>query len=329
MKKSRFQILSLDGGGLKGIFIASFLASIEKQLKVSIIDHFDLIAGTSTGGIIALGLGIGLKPKEILSLYLNNGLKIFPAQNSITRLFLFIKQIFFRKYSSAQLSKILKECFAENLLGHSKKRLLIPAFDSIRGRVYIYKTAHHKNLYFDYKEEMWNVALATSAAPTYFPSYVTSGFTRLIDGGIWANNPSMIALTEAIGYLNQNIEDIYILSIGTTHKQISTSSIHKYGGFIFWSKRAVELLMCGQDLSTTNQLYHILGEKRFLRVNPTVNKRFSMDKLSKELISIGETEARDHIKVVKERFLNHLAPKFIPAYKVEENYQSSEGRKNQ
>lgn len=139
----------------------------------------------------------------------------------------------------------------------------------------------------------------------------------------------MIALTEALGYLNQNIEDISIMSIGTTFRQISTSPIHSRGGLIVWSKKAVELLMHGQDLSTNNQLYHILGEKRFLRVNPAVNKRFSMDKLSKELISIGETEARDFIKIVKEKFLIHKAPEFIPAYKIKESNQSSKGREEQ
>lgn len=329
MKDSRFQILSLDGGGLKGIFTASFLATIEKQLEVNIVDNFDLIAGTSTGGIIALGLGIGLKPEDILSLYVKNGPKIFASQNSIQRFLLSVKHIFYRKYSSRKLSIVLKEYFEKNLLGHSDKRLLIPAFDSIRGRVYIYKTAHHKDLHCDYKEPMWKVALATAAAPTYFPSYITSGFTRLIDGGIWANNPAMIAMTEAVGYLNQKIEDISIMSIGTTFRQISTSPIHSRGGLVIWSKKAVEFLMQGQDLSTTNQLFHILGEKRFLRVNPGINKRFSMDKLSKDLISIGETEGRDCMKVVKEKFLIHKAPKFIPAYKIKESIQSSKGREEQ
>ena len=138
MKDSRFQILSLDGGGLKGIFTASFLATIEKHLEVNIVDHFDLIAGTSTGGIIALGLGIGLKPEDILSLYVKNGPKIFAAQNSIQRLLLSVKHIFYRKYSSRKLSMVLKEYFEENLLGHSDKRLLIPAYNSTRGCVYIF-----------------------------------------------------------------------------------------------------------------------------------------------------------------------------------------------
>src|SRR6266568_9013670 len=74
----RFQILSLDGGGIKGIFSAGILAAIEEDLNITVADHFDLIAGTSTGGIIAIGLGLGLRPREIVEFYLREGPAIFP-----------------------------------------------------------------------------------------------------------------------------------------------------------------------------------------------------------------------------------------------------------
>lgn len=73
----RFQILSLDGGGIKGLFSAAVLAKIEEDLGVTVADHFDLITGTSTGGIIALGLGIGLHPREIVHFYVSQGPAIF------------------------------------------------------------------------------------------------------------------------------------------------------------------------------------------------------------------------------------------------------------
>ncbi len=77
----RFQILSLDGGGIKGLFSAAVLASIEEDLGIRITDHFDLVTGTSTGGIIALGLGIGLRPREIVEFYVREGPRIFKKQD--------------------------------------------------------------------------------------------------------------------------------------------------------------------------------------------------------------------------------------------------------
>ncbi len=77
MTGGRFQILSLDGGGLRGMFSAAVLARLEEDLDVRVVDHFDLIAGTSTGGIIALGLGLGMSPRDILQFYTDHGPRIF------------------------------------------------------------------------------------------------------------------------------------------------------------------------------------------------------------------------------------------------------------
>ena len=116
----RFQILSLDGGGIKGIFSAAALANIENDLKVSIIDHFDLIVGTSTGGVIALGLGLGMRPMEILHFYVECGSKIFSNNFGVSPL----KHWLCRKYTDSQFHLALQKCFGNSRLADSMKRLV-------------------------------------------------------------------------------------------------------------------------------------------------------------------------------------------------------------
>src|SRR5687768_16236358 len=112
----RFQILALDGGGLKGLFAAAVLAEFERDLKVSLVDHFDLICGTSTGGLIALGLGAGMTPAEIVDFYVTTGPQIFPRRS-------WMRQVFSAKHEPGPLRAALEEIFGDRVLRDSKKRL--------------------------------------------------------------------------------------------------------------------------------------------------------------------------------------------------------------
>jgi patatin-like phospholipase/acyl hydrolase len=123
----KFQILSLDGGGIRGLYSAAILAKWEEDLHCSIADHFDLIVGTSTGGIIALGLGLGLKPREIVQFYLTKGAQIFP--NGWIPGYRGLRQYFANKFSAKPLEASLKDCFGDKVLGNSAKRLIVPSFD--------------------------------------------------------------------------------------------------------------------------------------------------------------------------------------------------------
>ena len=186
-------ILAIDGGGIKGVFPASFLASLEDSLGQNPADFFDLIAGTSTGGIIALGLGLGLSAKEILTFYEQHGPEIF-AGNRLLRV---LRHIGFSKYSSEPLRRALDSVLGNRVLGESKKRLIIPSCNLDTGEVHIWKTAHHPRLERDYKARAVDVALATTAAPSYFPTHRSAAGTPLVDGGVWANNPMGVAMVEA------------------------------------------------------------------------------------------------------------------------------------
>lgn len=174
------KILSIDGGGIRGVFPASFLTTIEDAIGHKIANYFDLIVGTSTGGIIALGLGLGLPAKDILSFYEEKGPAIFSGNWLFRRL----SQLFFPKYNVLPLRKALESIFNQSLfLGESKTRLVIPSFNLDTGEVHIYKTAHHQRFERDYKENVVDIALATSAAPTYFKTHLMPKGIPLVDGG--------------------------------------------------------------------------------------------------------------------------------------------------
>jgi patatin-like phospholipase/acyl hydrolase len=309
------QILSLDGGGIKGVFSAAILAAIEDDYKVRIIDHFDLIAGTSTGGIIAIALGLGMRPREIVNLYMNDGESIFDLS-----LVGWVSQLFRRKYSPKNLESTLKQYFQDKRLGDSTKRLLIPSYNLDDNDVYIFRTSHAERLRRDYKVPAWKVARATSAAPTYFPVCKEVENIRMIDGGVWANNPIMSAITESFGTLGVKLENTKVLSIGTFSEVESHTKSLDYGGKLPWIKNAriVDLLMRAQGISATNQARFLIGKNNVCRINPDVPKGlFNLDGAEKvdKLIAKASHFSRIHAPQVAEMFFTHHAPDFTPIHK--------------
>jgi uncharacterized protein len=176
----RFRILSLDGGGIKGTFTASVLSELERSTGRKIADHFDLIAGTSTGGIIALGLGLGIPAEQILQFYKEQGPKIFPNITAQQKLSLNIRHLWEPKYSAEQLREGLRGVFGEKRVKEAKCRLLIPAYDVVAGRVFMFKTRHHPRFIFDEEAFAVEIALATAAAPTFFKQATVSAHSGAI-----------------------------------------------------------------------------------------------------------------------------------------------------
>lgn len=312
MSQERFQILSLDGGGLKGLFTAAFLANWEKETGSRVVDHFDLIAGTSTGGIIAIGLGLGLSAEEIRDLYLEKAELIFPPT-----FFSATKHWISEKYSSTGLQTALTELFGSKCLGNSSTRLLIPAFDPKFQGIHIFKTAHHRRLQTDYKQSAVNVALATSAAPTYLPAEIAESGLQLIDGGVWANNPAVLAVVEAIGYLGRKTEEIFTLRIGTTTEVVS-KDLKITGGKLAMAAPVIEFMMRGQSQSSSGMVTHLIGKDHFHQVDPLVAPGdYHLDKLSMDLVAMGAAQWRhESSELMDLGFFNHKAPAFEPTYRL-------------
>ena len=309
---NRFQILSLDGGGIKGIFSAAILAAFEEDLGIRVVDHFDLIAGTSTGGIIAIGLGLGLSPRQIVQFYMTHGPSIFPGSSGRRRC---LSHWFRRKYSAGPLEAALVECFGNRLFGESNKRLVIPAYNLGEDDVYIFRTPHHETLSRDLKVPAWKVARATSAAPTVFPSFRGIDGQRLIDGGVWANNPAMAALVESFTTLNIPLERTRILSIGTTDPLNSRQSGLDEGGMFAWAWAATNVVLRGQTIAARNQARFLVGDDNFSRLDPTVPAdQFCLDGIdrSQELIAKAAHHSRIFAPTFNKRFAKHTAQPFVP-----------------
>ena len=308
----RFQILSLDGGGIRGLFSAGLLATWQDNLGHPITDHFDLITGTSTGGIIAIGLGLGLQPRELVEFYRNHGPNIFPGRWQ--KPFRWFRHWRRSKFGNKALRESLEDAFQHKLLGHSRKRLVIPSFDLGNGGVRVFKTAHHIELATDHKVPAWKVAMATSAAPSYLPAFRGIDHRRLVDGGVWANNPCMVGIVDAIAKLAVPLENIHVLSIGTTNALTYPPDHLDQGGKLRWAKWAPEVIMQGQSASAAGQGALLLGRDRFLRINPQMpDGLFSLDYANAgKLLAAASHEAMHTEAAVRERFFAHLAPEFTP-----------------
>ena len=310
---NRFQILSLDGGGIKGIFSAAVLTHLEEDLKLDITEHFDLITGTSTSGIIAIGLGMGMRPREILRFYIDKGPGIF-ANGLMTSL----RRLWRNKHTPDGLEKALRECFGDVLLGSCRKRLVIPSYNIGEADVYLFKTSHHERLTRDYKVPVWKVAMATCSAPTYFPSFRNVDHIRLVDGGVWANNPTMIGIVEAVSMLNVPLESIRAFSLGTTNEIKGRSKSLDHGGLLQWAFEAVDVIMQGQSIGANTQAMHLLGPENVLRLDPKVpDGLFALDRMrEKELLSKAAHESRHIAPLFKQGFTGHIAERFRPFHLV-------------
>lgn len=314
---NRFQILALDGGGIKGIFSAAILAALEDDLKTRITDHFDLIAGTSTGGIIAIALGLGLSPREIVHFYVEHGPAIFPGASGWLRC---THHWLRHKYEAEPLESALRACFGERRFGESTKRLVIPSYNLGEDDVYIFRTPHHERLRRDLKVPAWKAARATSAAPTYFPSFRGLDGQRLIDGGVWANNPTMVALAESFGTLRVPLAETHVLSIGTTEPLNSRHRRLDTGGMLGWSKQAIEVVMRGQTIAACNQARFLVGDSNYFRIDPIVPaSEFCLDGIDRteDLIAKAAHHSRAFAPTFAERFAKHTAIPFQPFMTLE------------
>ncbi len=306
------KILTIDGGGIKGVFPAAFLATVEDAIERNVGDYFDLIVGTSTGGIIALGLGLGLSAKELLAFYEEHGPIIFKGNRGLR----WLRWLGTSKYSKTPLESALRSCFGDKRLGDSKKRLVIPSLNLENGEVHIYKTAHHPRLEMDYKESAVDVGMATASAPTYFPTHRSIAGIPLIDGGLWANNPVGMAVVEAITLLDWPRDSLKVLSVGCTTEPLNVNLGRRIPlGGPYWAFKLLDVFMHVQAHASLGTALLLAGHDNVTRIDQNVpRKRFSLDGI-KEIDSLkgsGAAKARHELPKLREIFLGNHAEQFAP-----------------
>jgi patatin-like phospholipase/acyl hydrolase len=266
-----FQILSLSGGGFFGLYTISVLAELESGIGRPIASCFDLLAGTSIGGIIALALAAEIPADQIRDAFEKNGTSVFSSrpvpQVWITKLVDFCRSLSSAKYNGEVLRKMIVQMLGEDtLMGQLDHPVIIPAVNLTKGKPQTFKTDHHPNFRIDHTRKVIDVALATSAAPTYFP-LAAVGDELFADGGLYANSPDLIGLHEAEHFFEKKTEDISILSIGSTTSKFSFS--HQGGvnlGSFAWARKLPRVLLSSQQLSVKYMLEHKLGSN-YLRID--------------------------------------------------------------
>ena len=266
------RILSLDGGGIRGLVSCLWLAGVEQALeragKPGLPKSFDLLAGSSTGAIVAAGLAIGLAPTAMADLYRDHRHTIFPG--IAERLWvrsgaLLTAGISAPKYDARGLEEVLQRVFGQATLGDAQVPLLITAYDTISRTPVMFKSynAKHRAL------PLWEVCRASSAAPTYFPAHamkIEGQDCALIDGGVVANNPTACAIAEALRKDAQvdNSRDLVVLSVGTGERTRSIPLAAARGwGALEWAVPIIDVLFDGNTDSVDYIARQLVGDAYF------------------------------------------------------------------
>jgi len=260
----RFQVLSLSGGGYRGLYTAKILADLEQEIGGHIARRFDLVAGTSIGGILALAIAMEIPAEQMVKLFERHGQEIFKRRFSLWG-------IVRAPYSQEPLKRLLNapELFGEQTLGACKHPVIVPAINYSTGQPQLFKTPHHETFRRDHQFRLVDVALATSAAPAYFPRH-TFNNNQYVDGGLYANAPGLLALHEAQTFFGQAPEAVHMISIGTMSSRFTadprrnrSGGTYDWGGFhpANMPKRLFGLSISVQESLSDFMLKHRLGAR--------------------------------------------------------------------
>jgi len=304
MKK--FRILSIDGGGLRGIVPVLVLKKIEEITGKRIHESFDMIAGTSTGGLIACGLSVSADGKtplynldDLANIYLGRGAEIFPQRTGLVKFFNEVKNLVEPEFQDTGIDKVFRDVLKHRRFSESLNHLLVCSYDLNNNTPLLFKSFVAKaNTSNPLKNpEMYDICRATSAAPTYLPAYKLKYENNperektdriCIDGGVYVNNPAMASLAEIsknfkeYGYpANMNdidYEDVHILSLGTGHftgPLVNSKATNK--GEIFWAKNISDVMMHGVNAATDYEMNEMMIPGNYLRFSLTIDSEEHAD----------------------------------------------------
>lgn len=303
MKMQR--ILSLDGGGIRGLVSCLWLAGVEDALvkagKPGVLKSFDLLAGSSTGALVACGMAIGMSPLQLADLYREHRHTIFPGIAG--RLWSRAGRVFTQgpsapKYDGRGLDKVLKQVFGKTTLGQLKMPVLVTSYDTISRRPVIFKSFQP-----EYRElAVWEVCRASASAPTYFPAHgmkVQGQSCALIDGGLVANNPAACAIAEAMrkDARVHNSQDLVLLSVGTgeRNRPIPLKEAQEWGA-LEWAIPIIDVLFDGNTDSVDYIARQLVGDGYFRMQTELVIGLDDLDDVSSTNIAALEALARDYLQ---------------------------------
>ncbi|HHK5684457.1 TPA: CBASS cGAMP-activated phospholipase [Serratia marcescens] len=343
------RVLSLNGGGARGLFTISVLAEIERIIasrmgdqNIKAGDYFDLITGTSIGGILALGLATGKSARELEKVFFEEAPYIFPQRPGWFNL---LKTLFSPIYDSAPLQVTVEKMIGKDTTFNDlTRRVMIPSVNLSTGKPQFFKTPHNPDFNRDGVLRLVDAAMATSAAPTYFaPHYCEDLKSYFADGGLVANNPSYIGLLEVFrdmrsDFPDASYKDVHILNIGTLGEEYTISpralgSKRWRGYFGLWGagKRLVLTTMTANQLLHKNMLMRDLctnsASDNYLYLDDTIPNeaagditldnasQSSLRNLSSRGKQLATVEFTKNTKL--QTFFNHTAQPFSPLKEAE------------
>jgi patatin-like phospholipase/acyl hydrolase len=301
-----FRILSIDGGGIRGIYPAHVLRCIEERLQIDLFDTFDMIAGTSTGSIIAAGVATGVPADGIVTMYKEHGARIFRKKRFFLprEMLKNFQPMFDSVYDAQYLENVLIKVFQDKRLGDIKKPLLLPSTDIGNGCVHVLKSGYSKDFTRDNNVLVKDAVLASCSAPTYFDPHRLNEYL-LADGGLWANNPALAAVIDVQKRLGVVQDNIQILSIGTGHSKTmyGTNSSRKWGLINGWKhKEFISFILSLQSQSALNYLNLMLRPEQIKRIDFESDLPLPLDDISllDDLISKADHKFTHESKAIRD-----------------------------
>ena len=341
-----FRILSLDGGGIRGAFGIGLLAEIEDRLGRPVTDYFDLLAGTSTGAITAACLAAGKPAAAVKAFYDENAELIFkrrephrpapwlrPVWPLVSKIFRErtggrFDDLFQARYCPMALEKAFADGFGESRMSDLKAcRLIVPSVNLSEGKTVVFRTPHLPEMFGKGDVSVSDVLLAATAAPTYFPHHVLPDGKAYCDGGLWAVNPALLAVAEAVKIrhvvaggnevvdpteshkvrLTQafDLSQVQLLSVGAGSPTYSLTPPGADAGALYWSRHVADVMGASQVQGIQHPLEFTLGD-RYASVNFEIpHREWSLDGIEHRevMYGLGRLKARE--------VFDDLAPRFF------------------
>ncbi len=307
-RRSTYRILSLDGGGIRGLITALWLNRLEQELEPPLWRHFDLVAGTSTGAILACAVAGEIDTRRIIRLYASEGRRVFPTPRLgfLRRVARFWPRwVRGPRYRGRGLEDALDSVFGDARFEDLKLRALVTAYDTFTGKPVIFKSdrARHRGL------RVRDVCRASSAAPTYFPPHrlrIGGAAVPLIDGGVVANNPAACAIAEAVRVNRPRperdgptygLDELLVASFGTGEvvRRITGEEARRWSA-VRWAEPVIDVLFGGSSDAVDYLACQLISGDNYFRFQFPLDRRY---------------EAMDNAGARNVEVLTHLATHYI------------------
>lgn len=323
-----FRILCIDGGGIRGIIPAMWLARIEAVLKkrnLTLAKSFDLVCGTSTGSILAAAVASEIPMASVIELFEQRGPAIFrmSRHKRLMGKILPLQSLITSKYSHEPLKEALQSVLSNRRLSEARTRLCIPAYDIGHRRAFYFRSYDE----LISRNEMWQACLSSSSAPTYFPvnkAKLADGSIRyLVDGGVAANNPCGVGLAEGISLLNkrslvqtEEVRPIQLVSLGTgSSTRNLTKMLNGNRGLLSWASSMIDVMFDGSADVSAYMAEQILAPDAYVRLQFSLNQGQGNDDLDNaHPANIEELRAaaEDHLDKAGKKAFSEILSMLVP-----------------